>query len=236
MRRILLNKEQEKLFLEMCENNATKEDLIKTFHRDRECIQRLVYDYEITSLMTYLYWSESTRSSVVDCIENSQLTKRDIADKCKVGYVDLHYFMLHNYTSEYLKSRSRKMYQQSKLGDKNPMRKAAEDTNHAWRHHDESTDGFGYKSMIAPDWYEGKKDNSGYVAVHILVMCESLGVTKLPEGFCVHHINGKRDDNRIQNLALMTRAAHSYYHVVERERILGRAETIESQQDVDVVE
>lgn len=54
-------------------------------------------------------------------------------------------------------------------------------------------------------------NSRGYVAEHRLVVEEHLGVI-LPREFVVHHINGVRDDNRIENLAIMTVGAHSAFH------------------------
>ncbi|WP_413936354.1 HNH endonuclease [Nitrospira sp. BLG_1] len=49
---------------------------------------------------------------------------------------------------------------------------------------------------------------------HRLLVEQNIG-RKLLESEVVHHRNGKRDDNRIENLVVMDRAAHSRMHAVQ---------------------
>lgn len=68
------------------------------------------------------------------------------------------------------------------------------------------------KGYIQILMHEHKRaDSSGYVMEHIVVFEKESGI-EIPKGCCVHHINGKKDDNRIENLCLMTHKAHTVFH------------------------
>lgn len=73
----------------------------------------------------------------------------------------------------------------------------------------------GYIAVYFPDHPKSNKD--GYIMEHILVM-ECLIGRHLNENEVVHHRNHKRDDNRAENLQLMSKKEHMSLHTAERHR------------------
>lgn len=68
---------------------------------------------------------------------------------------------------------------------------------------------FGYVLVYAPN--HPKRDANGFVLEHRRVMEKHLGRI-LSEEELVHHINGIKTDNRIENLRLTNRAEHARLH------------------------
>jgi hypothetical protein len=71
----------------------------------------------------------------------------------------------------------------------------------------------GYVEMLAPD--HPRADSKGYVREHILVYEAAYG--PVPKGYVVHHKNGDKQDNRLENLEAMTAVAHSKLHNPSKE-------------------
>ncbi len=58
-------------------------------------------------------------------------------------------------------------------------------------------------------------NSEGYVMQHRLVVSEAAG-RLLQDDEVVHHINGDRKDNRLENLKVMTQKEHAAYHMKKR--------------------
>ena len=67
----------------------------------------------------------------------------------------------------------------------------------------------GYRQVLRPDHH--RADEGGYVMEHIVVWEDATGVT-IPDNCVIHHLNGDKTDNRISNLCLMERGAHTTLH------------------------
>ena len=70
-------------------------------------------------------------------------------------------------------------------------------------------DGNGYIDIYNPT--HPYKNKRGYVCEHRLVMEQHIGRYLKPDEE-VHHINGKKDNNRIENLQLVTHEEHMKLH------------------------
>lgn len=96
--------------------------------------------------------------------------------------------------------------------------------------------GDGYIMVFVPrhDFFRGMTTKAGYCLEHRLVMARHLKRCLLPWEI-IHHRNGVKDDNRLQNLALLL---GQYQHVADTElkryvrRLEKRIEALENILDV----
>lgn len=155
-------------------------------------------DYTLkVSLM--LRYSRLTLQQVADEVGTTLPVVRQIANLCM--------------TTTELQIRKSVCYSRSKLGDKNPMTGKTGDAHHCYV--GDVSDGKGYHMVLKPDWYTGRQ-GSKHVFKHQVVMCAALGLTELPAGYVVHHVDGNKQNNDLNNLALMTQGAHTRLHQRER--------------------
>ena len=71
----------------------------------------------------------------------------------------------------------------------------------------------GYVRIYMPQ--HPRADRFGRIFEHIVVWERANGML-VPDGYVVHHKNGIKNDNRIENLELLEKGAHSAYHNSKR--------------------
>ncbi len=82
------------------------------------------------------------------------------------------------------------------------------------------TDKDGYRMISLPWKHEfiSTANKRGWILEHRLVMAQHLGRNLLSHEI-VHHLNGIKDDNRIENLALVSRKDHIHLGIPYQKRI-----------------
>ena len=150
--------------------------------------------------------------------ETTELTYEEIAATVNSTRRVIKKYLSKLYSSAELSDRKTITYRKSKLGELNPMKDKFGELHHNFI--GEVGDGNGYLMVLKPSWYTGRR-GSKHVFTHSVVMCEALGLTEIPKGFIVHHIDFDTHNNNINNLALMNNGAHTRLH-----QALKRATTI----------
>lgn len=105
----------------------------------------------------------------------------------------------------------RKHLRESKLGAKNPNFGKRGNKVSSWRGGRRHIDGYIRVWVHPDDFFYAMADKADSVAEHRLVMAKQLRRCLFPWEI-VHHKNGVRDDNRLENLELIT---DRRYHMVD---------------------
>ena len=153
------------------------------------------------------------KNEVKNLYETTEITLQEIADKVGSKLHQVWKLIASEYSVEFRAARKTNCYRNSKLGNKNPMAGKVGENHHGFV--GDVSDGKGYMMRLKPEWYTGRK-GCKHVFVHHVVMCEALGLTEIPRGWCVHHIDGDKVNNNPNNLAFLTIAAHTRLHQLER--------------------
>lgn len=155
--------------------------------------------------------------------ENTQLTLEQIAAITGTTYKKVWRYVARNYSKEYRKQRKVANYRASKLGDLNPMLNKTREQHP--RYIGKVADGKGYLLVVKPDWYTGRK-GSHHIFEHSKVVCENLGLTEIPAGYCVHHCDGNPQNNDFSNLVMLTLQEHRLLHAFTGATTISKESTL----------
>lgn len=223
MRRIHFNEETISQIRNYIQAGHTIEETQNRFTLKYDTLRRVMWENNIEpyyvnkrndSAVTSIEDIEDRAEEICRMFKYTNIPLKDIVRQSKLQYYVVLEILYKSFGEEAVNQRKSRMYRISKLGQKNPMYgKTGEDTSNFKG--GILSDGQGYLMIKKPDWYTGRK-GSDYVFYHHVVICQALGLTEIPKGFAVHHVDRNPHNNDISNLALMTIGAHSKLHSIEK--------------------
>jgi HNH endonuclease len=142
---------------------------------------------------------------VLEKYKTSELkTAYQIAEELGTSYHNVYHTLRNNIPMEERKALKAIRLSAGKLKEKNPMWGKMEQQHPNWK--GECSDHKGYVTRM----HNGKR-----TFVHQIVIMEALGLSEFPKGMVVHHINGDRLNNNLDNLALTTNIGHRKIHALQ---------------------
>lgn len=218
MRRIIFNEETIDAIRAYINEGHTQDETCNRFNIKYDTLKRVMHENNILP-----YRKDKSHPTRVISLEKAELvanlfqftntSMKDIVKESKLEYYQVIEILNSRFSKAEIDKRKSKLYSDSKLGDKNPMKQLTGEQHP--RYKGIVSDGRGYYMVKKPEWYTGRCKDF-YVFYHTVVMCEHLGITEIPKGFVIHHIDGDKHNNDISNLALVTSSAHSKIHQLQR--------------------
>lgn len=219
MRRIIFNEETINKIRDYIESGHTMNETCNRFTLKYDTLRRVMFENNIKPYRKDKSHPKVLREDDVSIIcklfSTTHMTMNDICKEVKLENYVVQDVIKNNFSEEYINNRKSRIYRRSKIACKNPMFGLRGDETSQWIG-GIVDDGNGYDMVKKPEWYTGRK-GSDYVFLHSVVVCQALGITEMPKGFVVHHIDGNKKNNNIDNLALMTNSGHGVLHSLIRD-------------------
>lgn len=221
MRKIHFNEETISQIRDYIESGHTIEEAQNRFTLKYDTLRRVMHENNISPY----YVDKQTCKLSEDVLEDraaficklfefTDTPMNSIVKQSKLSYYEVLSILKNNFGEDAINKRKSRMYSKSKQGSNSPWFRTCSEDSVNFKGGIVS-DGNGYLMIKKPDWYTGR-NRSDYIFYHHLVMCENLGITEMPKGYVVHHIDGNPWNNDISNLAMMTVSAHAKLHQVEK--------------------
>jgi len=146
----------------------------------------------------------------------AKVTGRDVHRSIRPIWVE-------EFGEEGIKERCSRLNRLHKVGKLNPMW-GRSGLKHPNSKASGKRDVNGYVVTFIPDWYTGKRYHNR-ILEHVVVYCESNGITELPPKHVVHHIDQDKTNNSPENLIMLSISDHMKLHAKLRKGATTREES-----------
>lgn len=153
---------------------------------------------------------------IEDYVSSTKPTIRELSQKHQLGYHTVMMMIRNTLSKEQIEYEKKLRYSRGKIGPLNPMHGKTGESNPVYK--GVISDGKNYFLVLKPDWFTSRP-GSKHVFFHQVVFCQATGLTGIPQGFTVHHIDGNPANNDIHNLALVTTRGHARIHHPKSEKL-----------------
>lgn len=143
------------------------------------------------------------KETIHTLLTTTELPYEHIAAKVNVSEVTVRRYAKKFLTEEERKARIFKTYSNCKSLENNPLWKGEEL---------DYVNNMGYRYVRAPEWWEGFKNRCTYALEHQVVYAAKKGLTCIPEGYDIHHVDGDKLNNEPENLVMMKYWVHVTLH------------------------
>lgn len=214
MRRIKFNEETINDIRNFIDSGHTMAETCNRFTLKYDTLKRVMFENNIKPFRKDkshpIVMTRDEENIICKLYSTTCMTIADICKEVKLPNYAVQSILRSNFSEKYINDRKSKLYRLSKRCENNPQFGRFGSNSTQWSG-GVVDDGNGYDMIKKPDWYTGRK-GSDYVFLHSVVMCEHLGLSELPAGYVVHHIDGNKKNNHIDNLCLITVSGHGKIH------------------------
>lgn len=207
MKKLEFSNKQIQLFNECVKNHETRNMIAQKLNVSTDAVRTYARYNGIKYLQEHYEFSNELKAQIRELYETTDLSVNKIEKIVK--HRDVMGYIIDTYSKSYRENRHRRLLSKQKIGNQNPM-KDKYGSQHL-NYKDIISDGKGYLMILKPDWYTGRK-GCKHIYYHHYVWCINMGITEIPKGYVVHHIDLDKTNNDINNLALMTNSAHCKLH------------------------
>ena len=207
MKKIDFTEQQLELFEKLVDEHRSRYYISKQLNCTDDAIRTLARYKGIKYLQEHYSFTKDIINEIKHLYETTNLSVNQIEKQLHKR--DVMGFIIDNYSKSYRDERHKRLLAEQKLGVNNPMYKKFGEEHHNFK--ELISDGKGYIMILKPDWYTGRI-GCKHIYYHHYIMCMYLGISEIPEGMVIHHIDFDKTNNDIKNLALMTNEAHSKLH------------------------